>query len=305
MSRSDWLSVEPTVDRPLRPTHGALAGLVPQESDPSSQRGEAHLWSGWRTGQSPGLSRPAEDSHRQALLLQQNERISLPKEAGGQQQTPLSGEDKREDTRLHRPRGDPETEGFLQTSQPALLPTRRAKLRMALICNLRGTRRLCWHCSSANLLPDGGRRNDSKRAKQSQQCLQTARQHHSRLHSEIPVSICSVWINQSCWHLCMSAMHSLCFWGRCSETVVAVGCGFTPSGESWTAFSVWLTISCSRTRKWRTQGPYTLSPKYSTHFRTQILVMQFLQHIYFLKYLLWTKLFLSSVGSSKKKKSLI
>lgn len=68
-SRSDRLSVEPIVDWLVCTAPGALAGLVSQKSDPSGQRGGAHLRPGWRTGQSPGLPRPPEDCHGQALLL--------------------------------------------------------------------------------------------------------------------------------------------------------------------------------------------------------------------------------------------
>lgn len=83
--RSDRFSVEPTVDWPVCSAPGALAGLVPQDSDPPSQWGEAHLRPSWRTGQSSGLSRAAEDRHRQALLLQQNKGFPLLEETRGQQ----------------------------------------------------------------------------------------------------------------------------------------------------------------------------------------------------------------------------
>lgn len=101
VSRSDRLSVEPAVDRPVRPAPGALAGLVPQDSDPPGQRREAHLRPRRRSGESPGLPGPPEDRHGQALLLQQNKRLPVPEEAGGQQQTSLPGEDEGANARLH------------------------------------------------------------------------------------------------------------------------------------------------------------------------------------------------------------
>lgn len=60
------------MDRPVCPAPRAMAGLVPQDSDPSGQRGEAHIQPGRRARQSPGLPGSPEDRHGQALLLQQN-----------------------------------------------------------------------------------------------------------------------------------------------------------------------------------------------------------------------------------------